>query len=84
MLTTKKAVEAKASSIRTIKSGSSITKDNDTTITQSNYGKFKDDVFTGELKKSTSTSIFFMVSDIDNKRSAASWKAKYQRMIKCN
>ncbi len=62
MLTTKKAVEAKARSIATIK--------------RSVNGAYTDDLFNSEVKKAVSTSIFFTVTDLDNKRSAASYKAK--------
>ena len=70
MLTTKKAVEAKASSIATIK--------------RSVNGTYTDDLFNSEVKKVVSTSIFFQVTDIDNMRSKASYKAKKQNLIKCN
>lgn len=70
MLTTQSAVQAKAKSIRTIRG--------------SEGSQYKDDLFNSEVVKTLSTSIFFMVTTIDNKRSAASWRAKYQQMIKCN
>jgi len=69
MLTTKKAVEARADSIAIIKGGNSA---------------YKDELFNSESVRPKDSSVFFMVSDIDNRRSAASWRAKYQQMIKCN